>query len=180
MFELSEENDLMESSDGSIKLTTHRLLQKTAQGTNQMMLEDYTGFKIVKANIGSYGILTIIFALLTAVAIAKNYDDYSSFWSFFKSVEAHSLKSALHQSFLRYLFMSPFFSISLFLLLTSIAFYSIARRRHLKVYGKFNTIEIRIKNIRTRSIDRFINALVAQSNIAKENAAKRAEQASTK
>lgn len=61
MFELSQERIILYSDDGSIQLTTHRIIQRTEQGTNQIMLEDFENYEHKAAHIGNYYLITIIF-----------------------------------------------------------------------------------------------------------------------
>jgi len=158
MFELSEERLLMISDDHSIRLTTHRVIQETADRKNQVMLEDYTGYAIRKNHIGNYKTILIIISVLFIISVLER------LYSFNDQMFVNALFSKIFakKTLVQYIAESPFFWLFLVLLLISIHFYVISRRYYLQINGKYNSIEFRITNPNKKSTTEFLNRLEKQ------------------
>ena len=149
MFELSDEKTLMYSDDRSVKLTTHRIVQQGQTKNNQIMLEDYENYEIRSAHIGNYKFLTIVFAITTVLLLIKRGAEYLEYPDriFFN-------------------FLSSYLSVlSAFLFVIAVHFYYISRRYFLRINGKFGHIEFRIVKKKKKSICKFLDTLVTQSNV---------------
>jgi len=154
MFELSNEQTLMISDDKSVQLTTHRVIYQIQNTKRQMMLEDYEGYELKKSHIGNYKLLTIIFSAIAIVAFIIRVNEYFQYRRLFNSI-----LPILPE----FIFMSFTFDISLFLAFLSLVFFLISRRYYLRLNGKFDSMEIRITNPRSKSINHFLETLIRQS-----------------
>ena len=155
MFELSDEKILMRSDDGSVTLTSHRVIHDEDGQRQQVMLEDYAGYRFESAHIGHYTVLLVICSVLMLIAMVKiieNFLDTPVFW-------AHTFSG-----FLAYLKLNgwllwlllPFF-------ILSFLFYRISRRYYLRIDGRFHSIRFRVRHPNSRSTKKFLTAITWQA-----------------
>lgn len=152
MFELSEEQPLMYSDDRSLTLTTHRVIYNTSTQKEQIMLEDYEGFEFTTAHVGSYKGLAIFFNGVTILLILLTWPSYiEQGWSFLEILDASA-------------FLIPL------VILSGITYhlYRLSRRYYIRLIGKFNFIEVRVRNPRHKSIKKFLERVRNESD-AKKN-----------
>jgi len=167
---LSQEQTIMSSNDGSITLTTHRLLQRSRDINKEMMLVDFISYEQKRKRSNLWKVLTIIF-LVVAVIFGIVYNS--------KVKESETLRGRLNITLDR-TFGEPMsvssqldmynslttlaailFGISLLLFLTS-------RRKSLRITGKYSTIEFSISHLRGDSFSKFTNALITESDNRKK------------
>lgn len=160
MFELNQEKTLMYSDDGSITLTTHRLAQQTENGKKQLMLEDYVSYGINKTIIGNYKILLIVFSVITSLLLIMDVNRYFEERNLINTVFSIDLLSYLQNDILLIL--------SLFLLLLSLFFFLIAKRKTVKVVGKYNVIEFRVNKLNKKSLNRFLATMIREAEQRKK------------
>src|SRR6185295_1788439 len=153
MFELSQEQPLMYSDDRSLTLTTHRIIYNAGTQKEQIMLEDYEGFEFTTAHVGSYRALAIFSNGLTIFLILFTWP------SFFQ--QGLSFIEVLDRSS----FLIPF------VILSGITYhlYRLSRRYYIRLIGKFNFIEVRLKNPKHRSITKFLERIKTQSDLQKRS-----------
>lgn len=152
MFELSEEETLMTSSDNSVKLTSHRIIHESGQGRQQIMLEDYDSYQLKKDSIGAYGIFFLIFILITLWLTYEKIVNYIKYRSIFgKNLFDH-------------FWNDTGFIILLVVLIIFHFFYLISRRYTIKINGKYNSIEFRVKSLGNSSVKKMLTKMVEQSN----------------
>jgi hypothetical protein len=144
----------MTSDDGSVKLTTYRVVYQTEKVKHQIMLEDFESYELKSSHIGNYKLLTLIFSILTLVILIIRINEYFQYPSFL---------TQFRPTIVKFIFMSFFFDLSLLLLFFSLVFQGMARRYYIRLNGKFDSIEIRITNPRKRSVGHFLQTLVSQS-----------------
>lgn len=147
MFELSQEKTLMTSDDGSTILTSHRIIYQGDKKKQQIMLTDFINYEYKTAHLGRYKALMFFFTVTTLFlmikrALAKPEDMYD----------------------LYYYLIWP----SAILLLFSTGFFLISRRHYIRINGKFDSFDIRVGNPVKKSIVRFLDMLVEQSNVVKK------------
>lgn len=162
MFELSQEEVLMYSDDRSVTLTTHRVIHQTKHKRTQIMLEDFVKYELSSEHIGVY-IVLVSFALIGVVtAIASEVRIY---WEMNESFDDFL-------GLLAYLIMSPLIIWTFIFLFISHFIYLISRRYYLRIYGKYDCIEIRTTTRKSRSTKRFLDALTKASQNIKNAQAK--------
>jgi hypothetical protein len=151
MFELSQEQPLMYSDDRSLTLTTHRIIYNTDTQKEQIMLEDYEGFEFTTAHIGSYKGLAIFFNGVTIVLILLTWPSFLNMGLSFVEILDRSS------------FLIPF------VILSGISYhlYRLSRRYYIRLIGKFNFIEVRIRNPRHKSIKKFLERVKNESDAKK-------------
>jgi hypothetical protein len=167
---LNQESTVMSSNDGSITLTTHRLLQRSRDINKEMMLTDFISYEQKGKRNSYYKVLTIIFSV-AAVVFGVVYNN--------KVQESETLRGrfnmVLHSTFGDQMSINEqlqlygglttlaavLFGISLFLFLLS-------NRKYLRITGKFSSIEFSINNLRGESFSKFTNALITQSDNRKK------------
>lgn len=148
MFELSQEKTLLTSDDGSTILTSHRVIYHTGKKKQQIMLTDFINYERKTAHIGKYKALMIFFAVTTLFLVVKR-----------------GLANLEDMYDLYYYLVWP----SAIFLLFSAGFFLISRRHYIRINGKFESFDIRIGNPVKKSIVRFLDMLVEQSNEVKKN-----------
>jgi hypothetical protein len=154
MFELSNEQTLMTSDDGTVRLTTYRVIYQTEKIKRQLMLEDFESYELTKSHIGNYSLLMVIFSILSLVMLIVRINEYFKYPQFLRS---------FRPAFPEFLFRNFAFDVPLFLSLLSLLFLLIARRYYLRLNGKFDSLDIRINNPRRESVKRFLEIMTAQS-----------------
>ena len=154
MFELSQEENLLYSDDGSLMLTTQRVVYNNDSGKSQIMLEDYQGHEFKTAHIGNYTTLTIIFIAITAFITILRISNY---------FESKRLYDNLSVRFSEYIWSSWTIGPTLFFLGLSFLFYLGSRRYLIKLNGKYNSIEFRVRNPYAKSVRRFLERLELES-----------------
>ena len=155
MFELSEEETLMTSSDNSVKLTTHRFIYESEKGRQQIMLEDFESFRLKRSSIGSYGILLLLFLLFIFILTFSKIENYYQNPELFKRSDI---------GFFDFFLKDTGYIVMLFVLAILHFFYLISRRNTITVIGKYNSIEFRVKNFKAASVQKMLNMLVKESN----------------
>ena len=91
MFELTEEKNLMNSSDNSVKLTSHRIIYDSDKGRQQIMLDEFVSYELKHNSIGAYGIIFFSFAALAVVITINKITNYNEGQVFFYGRPAVSL-----------------------------------------------------------------------------------------
>ena len=152
-----EETSILFSHDRSIELTTHRILQHTGERTNEIKLEDFQDYEFKNYHIGNYKTVVIVFLALTIVAVLFNVRLY------YPAVA----NANAGITFWEYLWDGILMKACCVLLFLSFLFYVISRRYFVRINGKYNYIEFRVKNPRNSSIQKFLNAIIIQSDKVK-------------
>src|SRR5436190_21340764 len=98
MFELSNERTLMTSDDGTVKLTSHRVIYQTKKTKHQLMLEDFESYELKKSHIGNYKLLTIIFSILTVLVLFIRINEYFQYPQLLRSL-GPTLPEFIYRSF---------------------------------------------------------------------------------
>ncbi len=163
MFELNEEETLMTSSDNSVKLTTHRIIHEAGGKREQVMLEDLETYELKDRSIGAYGVLLFFFSVLTAVVLFNTIQRYNESRSLMKYIGRDD-EPGLLGAFLR----DPGSIIMLCILIIIHIFYKISRRYMIRIVGKYNSFEFRVKSFKNSSVRRMLDKLVEQSKLRKE------------
>jgi hypothetical protein len=154
MFQLSEEETLMYSSDNSVKLTTHRIIFDSEKGRKQIMLEDIETYKLKGTSIGAYGILLLIFVIFTAWVSYEKISNY---------IDSRRLFSAFNISFFEHFVNDPGYFVLCGILIIFYHFYRISRRNYIQVIGKYNTFQFRVKSFKNKSIVKMLEKMTEQS-----------------
>jgi hypothetical protein len=63
---LKNEQTLLQSDNGHITLTTHRIIEHSSTASREVMLSDLVSYEIVKRKSGYHKTLSIIFLITTA------------------------------------------------------------------------------------------------------------------
>ncbi|MEO6611472.1 MAG: hypothetical protein ABIT05_05045 [Chitinophagaceae bacterium] len=153
MFELGEEKLLMSSPDKSVWLTTHRIIYESGKGREQVMLEDVESCQFLNSSVGSYGVALVVVSILTFLIILNTIIFYIESRPFLRQYPG-SFWQICRNNGLLYSFL---------LLLITHFFYRISRRYIIRVNGKFNSIDIRVKTFKHPSIRKMIHVLTEQS-----------------
>jgi hypothetical protein len=162
MFELSEESELLSAGDGSVVLTTHRVIVTNEKDKNQVMLTDFISYKIDRHNIGNYNTLAIIFFVLMCLSgIGRELSNAhqqqilnNTGSSFLKTIHPDDVLLKI----LTYLFG--------FLLLTSLLLRRLGTRVIVYIIGKYNQLQFRVRD--EKVVTTFINRLVEESEKRKQ------------
>lgn len=166
MSNLKDEAIVMSSNDGSITLTTHRLLQRTREINKEVMLTDFLAYEQITKRSRYYTILTIVFFIIaTILVIYYNYKVNSSEtlrgrfdMTFRDNLSDHlSVKEQLEVYGSCAAFATLIFVISFLL-------YLFSKCNFLKVVGKYSSIEFSTRNLKNDSFNRFTNSLVVESD----------------
>lgn len=171
MSNLKHEATIMHSNDGSITLTTHRLLQRSPDINREMMLADFLSYEQTSKRNSYYKILTIIFLALTVI-LGIVYNN--------KTRESETLGGRFNMAFQRTFGerMSINEQLQLYGGLTTLAgilfgisllLFLISNRKYLRITGKFSTIEFSIKHLGNASFSKFTNALITESDNRKRD-----------
>lgn len=145
MTTFENEEILLTSDDKSITLTNQRVIYKTSEVSQEILLKDVVGHEIIlkkeKFFLGS-GIATVIVI-------------YFVFKSF-----TH-LTQAQH---------SPHYSFLILIILAVVFFYyyNFRPKKLLKISGRFNSIEFSIKNLSQDGLNTFLNRLSIESENRKK------------
>jgi hypothetical protein len=158
MFELEQEEVLMSSSDNLITLTTHRIIHKADKGKEQVMLNDYVSYELKKNHIGNYRILTICFLITTI---------WLSAWNIYEYFQYREILKQVNLNFLYYLFGFPA-NLSFLFVGISFCFQLISRRYIVRINGKYNHFEFRVRSLKRKSLLRFLEVLAEQSDKMKK------------
>lgn len=148
----------MSSSDSSVKLTAHRIIYESAQGRQQIMPEDFESYQFKHSSIGAYGILLFIFIVITFLIAVNKITNY---------LDNRNLFREFNTNLFDIFWDDKGFIILLVLLMIFHFFYLISRRYIIKLNGKFNSIEFRVKSFKHPSIRKMLDKMVEQSNTIK-------------
>jgi len=168
MFELSQEETLMYASDNSVTLTTHRVIQQTEKIRKQVMLEDFESYELKSKNIGNYKLLIIFFSIISLILIILRLNEYFEYEQLMSQIR---LKGSEENVFLKlfqvnifdYMFTAPIV-FSLFLLGTSFLFFSIAKRKIVRINGRYSLVEFRVRDLNNISLQKFLKTLIEESD----------------
>ena len=163
MFELSEEKILMTSSDNSVRLTSHRIICESEGKREQVMLEDFESYELKNRSIGAYDFLLWFIISVTVLIIfnkIKNYYDNRQFLRRI-GIDTHFGLWDIFREDMALLVL-------LFVLIIVHIFYLISRRYIIKINGKYNSFEFRVKSFRNKSVQRMLDKLTNQSKIVKK------------
>lgn len=163
MSELNQEEILLSSDDGSVTLTTHRVIKETGETRSQILLEDFKNYELKTIHIGYSKILskiiTIIFLIITIFFILSRINLY---------LETRDLPYNSDAGLFEILFSGGNIYFVLSILGLSIFLFVIAKRHMIYINGRHNTIEIRVRNRSKKSLRRFLETLESQSDKIKK------------
>lgn len=163
---LNQEETIMSSNDGSITLTTHRILQRSPKINKEIMLTDFISYEQINGKSNYYRSLMILFLAVSIIFGLVYYNKYQEAQTligrfnmgFRNSLSEHMSvdeQVQLYQGL--FAFSSVLFGISLLLFL-------ISSKRSLRITGKFSTIEFSTKWLRDDSYSKFLNGLITESD----------------
>ncbi len=151
MTTFSNEEILLTSDDKAITLTNHRIIYKTPEVNQEMLLKDIVGHEIIKKK-------EKYFLGLAAAAVVALILYISSVRP--NNGERHGINVNV----------PPLVYLLIILPFVFYFCYNAFQKKILKISGRYNNIEFSIKNLSQNSLDKFINRLSVESyNRKKEN-----------
>jgi hypothetical protein len=157
-----EDESIMFSDDGTIELTTQRILEHRGERTRQIMLEDFKNYEFKTHHIGNYRSILIVFSALTIIAILFSLKLYYS-------ELAYTMPGVTFWNYLSNGIYGFAVKICAFFLILSLFFFLISRRYFVQINGKFNSIEFRIISPHNASVKKFLTEIERQSKNVKKN-----------
>ncbi|MDF2385375.1 hypothetical protein JMG10_28175 [Nostoc ellipsosporum NOK] len=163
------ESTLLVSNDHSIILTTHRVIQRTTSLNKEVMLADFVGYELIGERSKYYRNLMLCFlsaALLMGVWVFRNYQNaadeaYLTARTFFDGGEyLGDLSEDIRTSTALFKLFTGLFVISVFVFVVS-------KSRLLRISGKYSYIDVPLKHLKNKSYNRFVNALLLESEKCK-------------
>ena len=140
----------MTSNDNSITLTTHRVLQKTAEVNKEIFLKDIVSHEIIRKRHKYFQILTFLFGIPTVFIYAL----YFSEASMFNRMSEGETISLLVISFVL-TFLSAFYFLT-------------THEKFFRISGRFSDIEFSIKGLGQSGLNKFANRLSVESDNRKK------------
>lgn len=166
MSSLTQEQTLLSSDDGSITLTTHRILQRSPEINKEIMLADFISYEQINRRSPYYKVLTILLlaaSIILGIIYFNKVQESETLFGRFKMAYQSSLGSEFSINEQLQLFGSLFtasailFGISLVLLLYS-------NHKSLRLSGKYSTIEFPIRRMKDSSFNRFVSTVITESD----------------
>jgi|GEM_PF-1916905 len=166
---LNAESTLLASNDHSIILTTHRVIQRTASLNKEIMLADFVVYQLIGERSRYYRNLMLCFlgiALLLGIWVFRNYQNagdeaYLTARTFFDGgAYLDDLSEDIRTSTALFKLFTGLFIIAVFV-------FAFSKSRLLRISGKYSYIDVPLKHLKTSSYNRFINALVLESERCK-------------
>jgi len=161
---LSVANWLMASSNNLVRLTSHRIICESEGKREQVMLEDFESYELKNRSIGAYGFLLWYFISITVLIIFNKIKNYYDDRQFLRrlGIDTHFGLWDIFREDMALIVL-------LFVLIVVHIFYLTSRRYIIKINGKYNSFEFRVKSFRNKSVQRMLDKLTNQSKLAKEN-----------
>lgn len=167
MSALKNEQTLLNSNDGSITLTTHRVIEQSDSSNKEIMLSDFVSYEVINKKSNYYKTLSIIFFLTSAIF---------GIWSLVKKQDNQRLGSKLRDAFQldsisndqQMQIITGVFGFSVFLLFCSLVLFIRSGDKCLQINGKYNSLEFSVKDLRTQSLNKFIGTLLSESEKRKK------------
>ena len=152
----------MTSSDGTVKLTSHRILYYHDNSRKQMELADYERSEQIKIFSKSSEILTIIFITLTAIIFISRLVVYLTNPTIFYWFTTTGIDYIFNDNFLLVmcLLLSIFFGFR----------YMLSIRHYLRITGKYESFIIQLIDRNPKFLQKFLQTLEVQSRIRKKAA----------
>jgi hypothetical protein len=124
------------------------------------MLEDYTGYSLKTRHVGNFGFRLIVLGALTILLFIAAWNDNVGYN--LPSLQKMNQKLTIN-IFWASIYTLPLFFVT-FLLLISTIFYLMGRRRYLEIRGRYNSVEVLVSSIQSKSLKKFINKIEEQRN----------------
>ena len=166
MSNLTHEQTIMSSNDGSITLTTHRILQRSPKFNKEMMLADFISYEQVNGKSRYYKTLTLIFlslAIIFGFVYNNKLHDLETLRGRFNMAFQSTLGEHMSIDEQIQLYQGLFVLFAVLLGISLLLFLS-SSSRSLKITGKFSIIEFSTKWLRDTSYSKFLNAIVTESD----------------
>jgi hypothetical protein len=170
MLSLKNESTVITSDDGSITLTTHRILQRDSQVNKEIMLTDYVSYETFGKRPRYYKVLSILFlasGLIFGVLAYQQQQEISSFEGIVRD-QFYQWRSRGVSPQEKLDLFTALFVISLVLLSISLALWSIIKKRMLRISGKYSQLEFSIDMVGRTSLNKFTLAIIAESDNRKK------------
>jgi len=142
----------MYSNDGSLRLTTHRIIYEIKGKKEQIMLEDFERFEYTNAHINTFKGLAIVCNAITILLVLVILSTSSPVDGFLAGLLINAWA------------LMPFLILSF----TTILLYKLSRRHYVLLIGKYNFIEVRLENPQHYSVKKFLDKVITQSAVRKK------------
>ncbi|OJW41643.1 hypothetical protein [Terrimonas ferruginea] len=163
------ESTLLVSNDHSIMLTSHRVIQRTTSLNKEIMLADFVGYELIGERSKYYRNLMLCFlgiAVLLGLWAFRTYQNagneaYITARTFLDGgAYLDDLSEDIQISTTLFRLFTGLFIISVFV-------FAFSKSRLLRISGKYSYIDVPLKHLKTSSYNRFINALIMESEKCK-------------
>jgi hypothetical protein len=150
---ISNEKTILVSNDSSITLTSHRVIQRDKNLHKEINLVDFLSYSIIKKRYTYYKILSLIFGIITVSLISL----------IIATHEPSPYDDSERNGEIAVIVLIP-----AFLALISILLLFTTSEKHMRISGKFNSLEFSIKKLSNTGLTEFLNTLSIESENRKK------------
>ena len=162
MSSIKNEQNLLQSDNGQIILTTHRLIQRSGSSVKEIMLSDLISYEVVKLKSRYYKNLSIVFGVLTGIFgiwfISKEQSNRRFGAQLSDALELNRISNDQQLQSIKAILIFV-----AFILFCSLVLYFRSGKKTLSVTGKYNSLEFSVDDLSSRSMEKFQNTLLSES-----------------